>query len=217
MGIFCDVKATVSTKEAVAFYGLKLDRHGYTCCPFHPDKNPSMLVDDTHYYCFGCHATGDVIQFVADYFHMPPWEAAKKLVADFNVPLDPEPPQPKRTYKMPSPQRLAVFQPDLERLAAKEAEAIAQAEAQLKKLWLQATVDVLSRYRLQLEAWKEDYAPQTEDEEWHPNFIKANADALLVDYLLLLADDPLEQDFLYNNYSEEIERIEHDLNHPDDA
>lgn len=35
-------------------------------CPFHPDKNPSLVLykDDT-YHCYGCSAHGDVIDFIA--------------------------------------------------------------------------------------------------------------------------------------------------------
>lgn len=35
-------------------------------CPFHDDHVPSLLVDDRdgHFHCFGCHAHGDVIDFV---------------------------------------------------------------------------------------------------------------------------------------------------------
>lgn len=33
-------------------------------CPFHAEKSPSFTVFDDHYYCFGCHASGDIIDFV---------------------------------------------------------------------------------------------------------------------------------------------------------
>ena len=33
-------------------------------CPFHNDKNPSMSIKNNFYYCFSCHAHGDVIDFV---------------------------------------------------------------------------------------------------------------------------------------------------------
>ena len=41
--------------------------HAYKAlCPFHDDKNPSLLVDerDGHFHCFACKARGDVIDFV---------------------------------------------------------------------------------------------------------------------------------------------------------
>lgn len=38
------------------------------CCPFHSEKTPSCVVytgiQDSHFYCFGCHAGGDVITFL---------------------------------------------------------------------------------------------------------------------------------------------------------
>lgn len=47
----------------------KLRRSGRSltgCCPFHDDRKPSLVVTDEVglYYCHGCHATGDVIDFV---------------------------------------------------------------------------------------------------------------------------------------------------------
>lgn len=35
------------------------------CCPFHDEKTPSFHVYETHYYCFGCGARGDVLDFWA--------------------------------------------------------------------------------------------------------------------------------------------------------
>ncbi len=37
-------------------------------CPFHQEKNASFHVDDRkgYYYCFGCHAKGDVVSFVQE-------------------------------------------------------------------------------------------------------------------------------------------------------
>ena len=38
------------------------------CCPFHNEKTASFHVDGDKkfYYCFGCHASGDVIKFVTE-------------------------------------------------------------------------------------------------------------------------------------------------------
>ncbi len=33
-------------------------------CPFHNEKSPSFYVYDNNYYCYGCHAKGDCIEYV---------------------------------------------------------------------------------------------------------------------------------------------------------
>jgi DNA primase len=40
---------------------------------------------DERYYCFGCQATGDVIDFTAKLFDLKPKDAAEKLAADFGI------------------------------------------------------------------------------------------------------------------------------------
>ena len=57
------------------------------CCPFHDDKTPSMKLDE-RYYCFGCHATGDAIDFVSNLFQISGLEAAKKIAEDFHLDYD---------------------------------------------------------------------------------------------------------------------------------
>ena len=47
-------------------YGIPIDGDKYKIiCPFHNDKNPSMLIDlkNNFYYCFGCNASGDAFSF----------------------------------------------------------------------------------------------------------------------------------------------------------
>ena len=45
LNIFEAVKQHVTTRQAASFYGLKVNKNGMCCCPFHPDKTPSMKVD----------------------------------------------------------------------------------------------------------------------------------------------------------------------------
>lgn len=54
-------------------------------CPFHSDKTPSMKINKTYFYCFGCHSTGDVIDFTARLFNLSPLDAARKLALDFGI------------------------------------------------------------------------------------------------------------------------------------
>lgn len=44
---------------------IRRGRYHWCVCPFHGDKNPSLCMsDDEMFYCFGCHAGGNVIKFV---------------------------------------------------------------------------------------------------------------------------------------------------------
>ncbi len=55
------------------------------CCPFHADRTPSMKLNEDYFYCFGCGASGDVIDLAARLFGLSSYDAAKKLAADFGV------------------------------------------------------------------------------------------------------------------------------------
>ena len=84
MNVFEAVKQSVTTRQAASFYGIRVGRNGMVCCPFHNDRTPSMKVD-SRFYCFGCGASGDVIDFAANFFDLPLYEAAQRLAADFGV------------------------------------------------------------------------------------------------------------------------------------
>lgn len=86
--VFEAVKQSVSTRDAAAFYGIEVKRNGMACCPFHDDKNPSMKLNEEYFYCFGCGATGDVIDFTAKLFDLSPKEAAEKLAQDGRISQD---------------------------------------------------------------------------------------------------------------------------------
>ena len=56
-------------EEVVARHGVALRRSGTHLtgrCPFHQDEHPSLVVypETSSFYCFGCRASGDVIDFV---------------------------------------------------------------------------------------------------------------------------------------------------------
>lgn len=84
MHLFEAVKQSVTTRQAAERYGLNVNRNGMAVCPFHRDRHPSMKVD-RRYYCFGCGATGDVIDFVSLLHGMSAKEAALMLVRDFSI------------------------------------------------------------------------------------------------------------------------------------
>ena len=90
MSIYERIKQTVTTRQAAERYGLPVNRSGMARCPFHEDHRPSMKVDD-RFYCFGCHASGDVIDFTAKLFSISLKDAAEKLAADFGISADAKP------------------------------------------------------------------------------------------------------------------------------
>lgn len=169
MTMYETIKAAVSVKQAAEHYGLKFNRNGMACCPFHNDRHPSLKLNEDYFFCFGCGAKGDVIDFVARLFGLFNFEAAKKIASDFG--LDPKPPtvavmqKPKRPY-------IRQFRED---------------EMQC--------VRVLTDYLHLLEDWKVRYAPKTpEDENWDDRFVEACQMFEYIEYLAdILAVGELEQ------------------------
>ena len=88
MDLFTQIKMAVSVKEAAEYYGLEVNRGNMVCCPFHNDCTPSMKLNEDYFYCFGCGASGDVIDLVARLFNLSSYDAAKKLAYDFGIDPD---------------------------------------------------------------------------------------------------------------------------------
>ena len=91
MKLFESVKAAVPLRQAAETYGLTVSRNGMTCCPFHEDKHPSLKLNEDYFFCFGCGASGDVIDFTARLFGISPKDATEKLAADFGISVDAKP------------------------------------------------------------------------------------------------------------------------------
>lgn len=85
MNLFDTVKTTVHPRMAAERYGLPVRQGNMICCPFHDDRTPSMKLNEDYFYCFGCGATGDVIDLAARLFGLSGYEAVKKLAADFGI------------------------------------------------------------------------------------------------------------------------------------
>ena len=82
--LFHAVKAAVTTRQLAELYGLRPDRRGMVCCPFHGDKHPSMKVD-TRFHCFACGADGDVIDFAARLHGLSKRDAARRIAGEVGV------------------------------------------------------------------------------------------------------------------------------------
>ena len=89
MTIYETIKAAVPIRQAAEHYGLKANRNGKACCPFHNDRHPSLKLNEDYFFCFGCGAKGDVIDLVARLFDLSGYEAAQKLAADFGISTEP--------------------------------------------------------------------------------------------------------------------------------
>ena len=59
-----EIKGSKGMREIVEEYGIKVNRNGFACCPFHKEKTPSMKIYKDSFHCFGCGASGDVFSFV---------------------------------------------------------------------------------------------------------------------------------------------------------
>lgn len=57
------------------------------CCPFHNEKTPSFVVSEQKqiFTCFGCGATGDVIEFTKRYNNLDFMGACEKLAGEYGI------------------------------------------------------------------------------------------------------------------------------------
>ena len=62
-----DIKRDHPMPEVVRRYGIEINRAGFCRCPFHNERTASMKIYAQSFYCFGCGAGGDVIDFVRLY------------------------------------------------------------------------------------------------------------------------------------------------------
>ena len=158
MNIFEAVKAAVPVRQAAEHYGLKVSRNGMACCPFHNDRHPSLKLNEEYFFCFGCGAKGDVIDFAAQMFDLSSYEAAQRLAADFGISTQPGqavvvPHKPKRPH-------IRQFRED-EMFCFR----------------------VLTDYLHLLEDWKVRYAPKTPEDALDDRFVEACQMHCYIEYM----------------------------------
>ena len=183
--VFEAVKQSVTIREVAQMYGIEVNRSGMACCPFHDDKNPSMKLNEEYFYCFGCGATGDVIDFTARLYNLSPKEAAEKLAQDFGLAYDSQAP-PRRRYDRQ------------------------KTEAQKFKEHRDHAFRVLADYYHLLRKWETDYSPKTPEENPHPRFMEAIQKKDYTGYLLdFFLEDGLEEQKLWiAEHQSEIANLE---------
>lgn len=85
------VRSQANIVEIVSEY-VPLKKRGssyWGCCPFHGEKTPSFSVspDKNFFYCFGCHAGGDVFTFIMKEENCSFQEALKILANKLGIPI----------------------------------------------------------------------------------------------------------------------------------
>ena len=116
--------------------------------------------NERYFYCFGCGATGDVIDLVARLFDLSSYEAAQKLAQDFGI----DPDKPPAAIALPKPERPLL-------------KAYRQEEVRCLR--------VLCDYLHLLEGWKVQYAPKTPEDALDDRFVEA---CQMLEYVEYLAD-----------------------------
>ena len=160
MTLFELVKQNICVPDAAEHYELQVNRNGMCLCPFHEDRHPSMKLNKRYFYCFGCGATGDVIDLVARLFGLNSYEAAQKLAQDFGI----DPDKPPAAIALPKPER-----PQLKAYRQEEVHCLR----------------VLCDYLHLLESWKVQYTPKTPADTLDDRFVEA---CQMLDYVEYLAD-----------------------------
>ena len=186
MNLFEAVKESVTARQAAQKYGIRVGRNGMACCPFHDDRHPSMKVDE-RFYCFGCGASGDVIDFVSRMESIGAKEAALRLSEEYRIPYG---------EKAPTEMGLTKRRPETEEQRFRRME---------KKCFR-----ILSDYYHLLLRWKEQEAPQTPEEEWSEHFTEALMRLGVVEYQmdLLLSGDLAERAEFIAEQGKEVMALE---------
>ena len=187
--VFEVVKQSVTVREAAELYGIEVNRGGMACCPFHDDRHPSLKLNEDYFYCFGCGATGDVIDFTARLYNLTAKEAAEKLAQDFGLAYDSKAPIRRNYVRQKS-------------------------DVQMRKEKREHAWRVLADYYHLLRKWETDYSPRTPDEAPHPRFLEAVQKKDYMGYLLdtFLDSSTEEQDQWIAEHTAELAAIERRVN-----
>ncbi len=166
------IKDRLTMREVIERYGFETDRRNKIICPFHNEKTASMKIYDTSYYCFGCHASGDVIKFVQTLFNLSFLETLKKIDIDFNL----------NVLNCSSFEDLRRSHYQQRILQAKRDREKQKRENAINDYW-----DVFDEWK-RLTDNKVKYAPKTQYEELHPLFVEALKKIEFQEYLLDCAE-----------------------------
>jgi DNA primase len=154
------IKERVTMRDAIARYCPNVPpRKNRIPCPVHGGTNYNLGFTDRLYHCFTCGSGGDVIHFAQHIFGIDFPTAIERLDTDFSLGL-------------PLNRRLTLReQRDAER-QLREITARREHEA-AERIAHERLYDSLHDEYARLERNKYMYAPQDQEEEWHPLFCEA--------------------------------------------
>lgn len=82
MNIADEIKARVTVQQLCDALGIQV-KNGFAFCPFHADKGSRSLRvyagPPSNFYCYGCHASGSVIDFAMQYYGIGFGQAVARL------------------------------------------------------------------------------------------------------------------------------------------
>ncbi len=139
------LRETVSTRDYAARIGLQVNRGGFVQCFMHQgDRNGSLKVygePRRGFHCFGCGASGDVIELAKRFYNLNFPQAIKKVAEDTGIAL----PGVKMTYD----QEKAIKEAQAHRIAREQAE---QAEKAADDAYYQTLGDFVAIDRFMADA-----------------------------------------------------------------
>ena len=154
------IKQAVPMQDAVARYTGQQIVLNRIRCPIHHGADRNMRIYNRSYYCWVCHASGDVIQFVQSVLGVSFRDAMMRLNEDFNIGLPLGTDSVNRTDLS-----------DLNRKVAERelAERMAQTDAELVGLRLAN----LSGLLYLVELMCDELAPAPWDDDWREDWCEA--------------------------------------------
>ena len=140
------VRETVSARDYAELIGLPVNRAGFTKCPFHSgDNSASMRLypGERGWHCFGCHASGDVIELAKRLFGLRFPDAVERVAQDAGVNLPFNQKGKEAKAQATAAMERARNQQKIERLTAQIKEAVENKYWEIFDQWLEADRQVL--------------------------------------------------------------------------
>lgn len=171
-----EILSLVTIHDVVETYGYTPDNKGFISCPFHSEKTASCKIytKTNTFYCFGCGAGGNVIDFVSK-LHGTNYKDTLKLInKDFalNLPFD---------------RQTTLREKSMFKRRAKEKEERERKERERRE-------NIYANYWLKFDRYKDllnqrqKLLPKQKDDDLDPNFVKILHSLEFAEYELDIAE-----------------------------